>query len=273
MSTDIYPARRYAVKARSKRTMTRDDRSASGLVLSLFPGIGMLDYPFAEAGYCVVRGPDVMYQGDIRDFHAPPGHFDGVIGGPPCQAFSRLRFLVEANGHSPRFGDMMPEFARVVRESRPLWWVMENVPQAPTPNVGDGYSTHVYMLSDHASGGLTIRKRMIVMGVRGVVNDWPTPVSAPITTRPYLAVTRKPIRCKENGRCVILPVREMLRRQGFPEEFLSQHCGLTKRAQRQAAANGVPLAMGREIVRLLQAALTLVTERRDRGTRTCFRGS
>lgn len=248
--------------------MTQDDRSACRLVLSLFPGIGMLDYPFSEAGYCVVRGPDVMYQGDIRDFHAPPGHFGGVIGGPPCQAFSQLRYLVECNGNSPRFGDLTPQFARVVRESQPLWWVMENVPQAPTPNVGDGYSTHVYMLSDHASGGLTMRKRMIVMGVRGVVNDWPTPVSAPITTRPYPTVTRTPIYDKKTGRRVVLSAQDMLRRQGFPKDFIPRHCGLTKRTQRQAAANGVPLAMGREIVRLLQAALTLVTERRDRGTRT-----
>jgi DNA (cytosine-5)-methyltransferase 1 len=31
----------------------------SGLVLSLFPGIGLLDMAFEEEGFCVVRGPDL----------------------------------------------------------------------------------------------------------------------------------------------------------------------------------------------------------------------
>ena len=63
------------------------------LVLSLFPGIGLLDMAFEEAGFCVVRGPDLLWGGDVRTFHVPAGRFDGVIGGPPCQAFSRLRHL------------------------------------------------------------------------------------------------------------------------------------------------------------------------------------
>lgn len=29
------------------------------LVLSLFPGIGLLDMAFEEEGFCVVRGPDL----------------------------------------------------------------------------------------------------------------------------------------------------------------------------------------------------------------------
>src|SRR2546430_12673163 len=37
---------------------------------------------------CVVRGPDLLWGGDIRRFHPPAGKFDGVIGGPPCQLFS-----------------------------------------------------------------------------------------------------------------------------------------------------------------------------------------
>ena len=54
---------------------------------------------FEEEGFCVVRGPDLLWGGDIRRFHPPAGRFDGVIGGPPCQAFSRLRHLVEHNGY------------------------------------------------------------------------------------------------------------------------------------------------------------------------------
>lgn len=41
----------------------------SGLVLSLFPGIGLLDMAFEAEGFCVVRGPDLLWGGDIRRFH------------------------------------------------------------------------------------------------------------------------------------------------------------------------------------------------------------
>jgi DNA (cytosine-5)-methyltransferase 1 len=99
-----------------------------GLVLSLFPGIDVLGRGFEAAGYCVVRGPDLILGGDIRDFHALPGRFDGVIGGSPCPDFSRAR-------RAPPSGDglaMIREFERVVLEARPTWWLLENVPASPT---------------------------------------------------------------------------------------------------------------------------------------------
>lgn len=33
---------------------------ANNLVLSIFPGIGLFDRGFEAAGFCVVRGPDVL---------------------------------------------------------------------------------------------------------------------------------------------------------------------------------------------------------------------
>src|SRR4051812_4018572 len=105
----------------------------SDLILSLFPGIGLLDAAFEAEGFCVVRGPDVLWGGDIRRFHPPAGRFDGVIGGPPCQTFSSLAHLVRANGHEPRFGNLIPEFERCIGCAMPHWFLMENVPQAPEP--------------------------------------------------------------------------------------------------------------------------------------------
>jgi DNA (cytosine-5)-methyltransferase 1 len=105
------------------------------LVLSVFPGIDLLGRGFELEGFCVVRGPDLIWGGDVRDFHPPTGVFDGVIGGPPCQLFSRLRHM---NPHcGEKHGNMIPEFARVVREAEPRWWVMENVPEAPAPGLPD----------------------------------------------------------------------------------------------------------------------------------------
>lgn len=119
----------------------------TSLVLSLFPGIGLLDRAFEETGFCVVRGPDVLWGGDIRTFHPPAGVFDGVIGGPPCQTFSALAHLVRANGGQPRFGNLIPEFERCIVEAQPEWFVMENVPGAPEPVI-DGYAVHAQLLNN-----------------------------------------------------------------------------------------------------------------------------
>lgn len=144
------------------------------LVLSLFPGIGLLDLAFELEGYCTVRGPDVIWGGDIRKFHPPAGKFDGVIGGPPCQSFSSLVHLVRANGNEPKFGNLIPEFERCILESQPAWFVMENVPQAPEPVV-EGYGVTWFMLDnsrlkgdgDGMFGQEQIRKRKWCFGVRG----------------------------------------------------------------------------------------------------------
>ena len=117
------------------------------LVLSLFPGIGLLDRAFEEAGYCIVRGPDAIWGGDIRNFSPPAERFDGVIGGPPCQMFSRLAFLQRHQGREPRFGNLIPEFERCVAEAQPAWFLMENVSAAPLPVV-DGYQVDAHLLNN-----------------------------------------------------------------------------------------------------------------------------
>ena len=60
------------------------------LILSIFPGIDLLGRAFEEVWpeACIVRGPDLLWGGDIRTFHPPAGVFDGIIGGPPCQVHS-----------------------------------------------------------------------------------------------------------------------------------------------------------------------------------------
>lgn len=117
------------------------------LVLSLFPGIGLLDMAFEQEGFCIVRGPDCLWGGDIRRFHPPTGKFDGVIGGPPCQAFSSLAHMVRHNGYEPKFGNLIPEFERCVPEAQPRWFLMENVPAAPLPIV-KGYGIHSFVLNN-----------------------------------------------------------------------------------------------------------------------------
>jgi len=141
------------------------------LVLSLFPGIGMLDRGFELEGFTVVRGPDVIWGGDIRTFHPPPGRFDGIIGGDPCQSHSSLANLVRANGLEPSFPDMTPEYERCVNEARPAWFLRENVPQAPDVKP-DGYDVRSFLLDNSTLdrgdgiGNEQMRKRRWWYGVR-----------------------------------------------------------------------------------------------------------
>jgi DNA (cytosine-5)-methyltransferase 1 len=135
----------------------------NGLVLSVFPGIDLLGRAFEEEVYTVVRGPDLLWGGDIRGFHPPAGVFEGVIGGPPCQAFSALRHLIRHNGHEPRFGNLIPEYERVVAEVQPAWFLMEEVPDAPVPHVG-GYETWECIVRDKWVGGVQPRPRRFSFG-------------------------------------------------------------------------------------------------------------
>jgi len=148
------------------------------LVLSLFPGIGLLDQAFELEGYCVVRGPDLLWGGDVKEFHPPAGRFDGVIGGPPCQRFSRLAALVRhVYGEGKLAENLIPEYERIVFEADPAWFAMENVPAAPEPAV-DNYhvesqlvnNRHVPEEPDGAIGPEQNRVRRISFGMPTA--DW-----------------------------------------------------------------------------------------------------
>lgn len=117
------------------------------LVLSIFPGLGLLDRAFEAEGFCIVRGPDPIWGGDVRKFSPPAGVFDGILGGDPCQSHSALSNLVRAKGLQPSFPDLTPEFQRVIEEARPRWFLRENVPQAPELEPA-GYGVHDFLLDN-----------------------------------------------------------------------------------------------------------------------------
>jgi site-specific DNA-cytosine methylase len=94
------------------------------LILELFPGAGLFGRAFEEFGATVVRAPDILWGGDIHEFHGVKGKFDGVIGGPPCQFASRAAIS------GSKALNLIPEFVRVVKECEPKWSVMENVREA-----------------------------------------------------------------------------------------------------------------------------------------------
>lgn len=224
----------------------------------------MLDQAFEEAGYCVLRGPDVIWGGDIRRFHPPRDFFEGVIGGPPCQAFSRLVHMVRANGYEPRFGNLIPEFERCIAEAGPDWFLMENVPAAPIPSV-PGYLTHAQLLNNAELGEEQNRVRRISFGTAGG-QELPIargPGASFGRTLVVLNDTRTgTVRVGGNGKVKVTAgdtgghgmgrnpktmrrtLAEMAELQGFPSDFL-RDSPFTDEGKRKAIANGVPLPMGR----------------------------
>jgi DNA (cytosine-5)-methyltransferase 1 len=236
----------------------------SGLILSLFPGIGMLDLAFELEGFCVVRGPDLLWGGDIHKFHPPAGRFDGVIGGPPCQAFSRLRHMVEANGYELA-PNLIPEFERVVSEAQPEWFLMENVPAAPMPRIRP-YAMMSRLVTDVHVGGETSRVRRFTFGHEPstmaaerfhVVG----PALHPTDCEPAVTSSAAPVPVKGlkgGGRKSTAgkPRRsfaESCRLQGLPEDF--DLPPFTATAKQLAVGNGVPIAMGRAVARAVKAAM------------------
>ncbi|WP_172656977.1 DNA cytosine methyltransferase [Collimonas arenae] len=209
-------------------------------MLSLFPGIDLFGRGFEEEGFSVVRGPDPLFGGDIRAFHVPPGRFDGVFGGPPCPDFSKARRSAPTG-----YGlEMIREFERVVCESRPDWWLMENVPGVPDLHI-DGYSHQRIDLNAREVGLDQNRHRHFQFGHRdGLV----------------ITVPRGPKSTTFQPCCVASEGAQMGRRDW--EKF----CGLqgltqapsldqlTLSARYRAVGNGVPVNMARALARAILRA-------------------
>lgn len=243
------------------------------LVLSLFPGIGVLDRAFELEGFTVVRGPDVIWGGDIRRFHAPAGKFDLVIGGPPCQTFSDLAHLVRANGHDTKFGNLIPEYERVVFEAQPDAFVMENVRAAPEPVV-PGYRVHSQLLNNRWLGEEQNRERRISFGTRDgrrldiEISALEAPLVAVAAVRSDNRPTRREARASRGaavlaghgpfGRGVAYQInpsiQEACRLQGLPEDF-TDHMPFTMHGKRSVIGNAVPVSMGRAIAKAVRQAL------------------
>lgn len=219
-----------------------------GLVLSLFPGIGLLDMAFELEGFCVVRGPDLLWGGDVRRFHPPAGKFDGVIGGPPCKGESTLARLNRKPGES-----MAAEFFRCVEEAEPVWWVMEAVKRHEAP--------YVAALSPRWLGEKQSRRRWFHSNLNlephfeVAVFEHPEYKHAVLACHggAYGSVFRGMAKYQWPEHCEL---------QGLPEGF--DLPGFTVSAKYEAVGNGVPLPMGRAIAKAVSRVLGVVAD--GRGT-------
>ena len=252
------------------------------LILSIFPGIGLLDGAFEEEWpeACLVRGPDRLWGGDARRFHPPAGVFDGVLGGPPCTPFTRLRHLNPRAGEKD--GNLIPEFERVVAEAQPLWFLMENVPDAPVPQVPGYWPARTLILNNRWLGQAQERTRRFSLGTRHSLDPLTLDVSPDVAlfesadyqqavTRSARSVPVKLVRDGQGGHKLKrtytadgkrhgpsqgarMAVADMAEAQGLPRDFLAD-APLTAAGKRLVIGNGVPIAMGRAIARAIKRAL------------------
>jgi DNA (cytosine-5)-methyltransferase 1 len=206
------------------------------LVLSLFPGLDLLGMAFAEAGFCVVRGPDPLYATRIEDFHVPRSVVTGIIAGPPCQDFSTAR-RCKPSGHGLK---MLAELLRVIDESRPQWVLIENVPQVPDV-MHPAYSHQRLDIADCECGGTQLRRRHVQF--LSLANQ---------IIRPERRRTRG--RVPGHRHAAILTAAtaatshsyaEICRRQGFGGPVALR--GWSREAKVRAIGNGVPLSIGRSL--------------------------
>lgn len=128
-------------------------------ILDLFSGCGGFSLGAHQAGFTTKLAVDFdsllsssfpsnfprarLLNKDVRSFDRStvkallPDGVDGVIGGPPCQAFSEMG---RRNSRDPR-RKLIKEFFRVVKLVRPKFFVFENVR-------GLGFSENIHLLED-----------------------------------------------------------------------------------------------------------------------------
>lgn len=209
------------------------------LILSLFPGIDLLGMGFEANGFTVLRGPDPLWGGDIRAFSAPRGVFEGIIGGPPCQDYSKARRAAPTGQGDELMGHMY----RCITQAQPEWFLVENVPAAPWLLV-DGYTVQRMHVRASEFGAPQHRLRVFQFGYR--VGS-PLILSRPVT-KPV--ATAKAAMASEGNKGTRRGWAEFCALQGLTQP-LDLH-NLTQAARYRAVGNGVDLRVAKAIAEAIR---------------------
>lgn len=180
--------------------------------VSIFSGAGGLDVGATHAGVrilaCVENDPDAaqtlrlnnkhvgwtVLEQDIQsiDFHQWRSTAPNIlIGGPPCQPFSKNGYWVKNDNRliedDPR--NMLGQYARALGEMRPSGFLFENVESILHPTNKDafygfvaaaealGYTCTIFRANSADFGVPQKRKRVFVFGVRGGKRKIPVPLA------------------------------------------------------------------------------------------------
>lgn len=186
-------------------------------VIDLFAGIGGLSLGFEKAGFELIEAYDnwdysiEIYNNNfshkcikldlsnVTDFSAFK-KADIIIGGPPCQDYSSAGKRDENGGRAT----LTVEFARIVCEAKPQYFVMENValieksktlPKAIEMFKKAGYGLTKIVLNAYYCGAPQDRKRFFMIGVLGGKDDELKEIllnnqsKTPMTVRDYFGDT------------------------------------------------------------------------------------
>ena len=197
--------------------------------ISLYTGVGGLDFGFEAAGFRTAVGvefdpvacrtlrrnrPD--WKVIERDIHGVPsseildsarlrpGEADVLIGGPPCQPFSKSSYWVTGDAarlEDPR-ADTLTAYLRVVRDTKPKAFLLENVYglvykgkdeglqhllggiERINREVGTNYRVSWKLLNAADFGVPQLRERVFLIGSRaGTSFAFPRPTHAPQSSR------------------------------------------------------------------------------------------
>lgn len=235
-----------ATKFDLDRSHQEGQRLRMALILSIFPGADLLGRGFEQEGFCVVRGPDLVWGGDIRTFHPPANKFAGVIGGSPCQEFSRERRAQPITGEGVA---LLGQFARVVMESRAPWFLLENVAGVPAVDV-PGYTVQRFNLRATECGGRQLRLRVFQFGSRdGVALTLARAVTAAADIASPELVILPAALASEGRRAGRLGFADFCELQGLPRDFNLP--GLSLGAKYRAVGNGVPVYVARVVAQAI----------------------
>lgn len=193
-------------------------------VISLFTGVGGLDYGFEAAGFRTAvavecdaaacsairsnrrwpvieaRIEDVSTKDILRTAGLKVGQADVLIGGPPCQPFSKSGYWKRGDAlrlKDPR-ADTLDEFLRVLAETKPRAFMLENVPGLAFTSKNEGlahlldgikrvnrkaktrYAVEWQVLNAAEYGVPQVRERVFLVGSRdGTPFVFPTPQFGP----------------------------------------------------------------------------------------------
>lgn len=189
-------------------------------VVDLFCGCGGLSLGFKNAGFDVVAAYD-KWEAALNvyrcNFDHPAEELDlsnvqasailidqlepdMIIGGPPCQDFSSAGKRDEDGGR----GDLTVNFAQIISQVHPKWFVMENVARiTKTQKLIDakeifkkaGYGLSQHVLDASYCGVPQSRKRFFLIGKLREMDGFMTPfinsglATKPMTMRDYFGDT------------------------------------------------------------------------------------
>lgn len=193
--------------------------------ISLYTGVGGLDFGFEAAGFRTAVAVEVdsvacrtirrnrehwkLIERDIHDISSreildvaglQPGEADVLIGGPPCQPFSKSSYWVNGDAlrmDDPR-SDTLGAYLRVLRDTRPKAFLLENVYglvykgkdeglrhllegiERINRDVGARYRVAWKLLNAAHYGVPQIRERVFLVGSRdGIQFEFPRPTHGP----------------------------------------------------------------------------------------------